>query len=52
MCLNVSLPSICSQNEGFLIARLMVSCRIRVMDTVLNTNKLKRMIRVAEPPES
>jgi hypothetical protein len=41
MSLNVSLPSIGCPNEWFLIARLMVSCLIRVMNTVLNTNKLK-----------
>ena len=30
----------------------MVSCRIRVMGTLLDTNELKWMIRVAQPPES
>ena len=52
MSLNVSLPSICTRNEWFLIARLLFSCWIRVMGTVLNTNELKRMIRVAQPPDS
>ena len=52
MSLSVRLPSIRSRNEWFLIARVMVFCRIRVMDTVLNTNNLKGMIRVAQPPES
>ena len=40
MTLNVSPPSIGGWNEWFLIARLMVSRRIRVMDTALNTNDL------------
>ena len=52
MSLNVSLPSIGSRNEWFPIERLMLSWRIKVMDTVLNTNNLKRMIPVAQPPES
>ena len=52
MNLNVSLPSIGGRNEWFLIARLMVSCRIRVISTVLNTDNLEWMIRVAQPPES
>ena len=40
MSLNVSLPPMRIRNEWLLIARLTVSCRIRVMDTVLNTNNL------------
>ena len=39
-----------SRNEWFPIGRLVVSWRNRVMDTVLNTNKLKGMIQVAQPP--
>ena len=35
--LDVRLPSIGCKKERFLIARLMVFCWIRVMDTVLNT---------------
>ena len=52
MSLNVSLPSTCSGNEWFLIVRLMVFFQIIVMDTVLNTNKLKSMIQVAQSAES
>ena len=44
MCRKVTLSSICSRNEWFLIARL--------MDTVLNPKMLKWIIRVAHPPES
>ena len=50
--LKVSLPSIGYRNEWFLMARRRVSRRIRAMDTVLTTNKLKGMIRLAQPPES
>ena len=52
MSLKVSLSSIGCQNQWFLIARLTVSWRIRVMDTELNTNELQRMIRVAQLTES
>ena len=52
MYLNVSLSSIHSQKGWCQRARLLVSWRVRVMDTELNTNKLKWMIRVAQTPES
>ena len=52
MSVNVSLPSFGGQNEWFLTERLMFSCRIRVMDAGQNTNALKWMIPVAQPPES
>ena len=42
--LNVRLPSIGSRNVWFLIARL--------IETLLNTDKLQRMIRVSQTPES
>jgi hypothetical protein len=50
--MDVSLSSIGCRNEWFLVARRMFFCRVRVMDTELNTNKLKCVIRVAQPPES
>ena len=49
MSLNVSMSSIGCRNEWLLIARLMVSRRIRVMDTVLNIDTLKWIIWVAQP---
>ena len=47
--LDLSLPSIAWRNKWFLIARLMISWRIREMDVALNTDKLKWMIREAQP---
>ena len=52
MSLKVRLHSIGGRNEWFLIAGLMVSWWIRVMDIVLTRNKLGQMIRVAQPLES
>ena len=52
MSMKVNLASIGGRNEWFLIAGLIVPWRIRVISTVLNTNKLEWMIRVAKPPES
>ena len=49
---DVSLSSIGCRYQWFLMARLMVFCRIRGMNTLLNINKLKCMIRVAQPPGS
>ena len=41
MTLNVSLASTESRNEWSVIVRLIVSQWTRVIDTVLNTDKLK-----------
>jgi hypothetical protein len=51
MSLHVSLPSIRGRNEWFLEARLMVSWQIKVIDTVMNGNKLKWRIREVQSRE-
>ena len=52
MSVKVSLPSNECLNEKFLITKLMITCQIRMMDSVLNTNKLQWVIRLAPTRES